>query len=324
MITLARQMMRSGLGSMQEVTRWIESGDVQLNQAAAAPDQPIHSGDKIHLRGLDFLVDTSGERLIIETIALPVADRITRPCRVHCGYHKGLTMYVRNVMDNLCHSAPGFCGEFRHFFHRDDLFYAECQRYAICSLSGHAVQLDRFADIKVSRFVRDPRDLLVSGYFYHLRGAEHWSCFKDVRDQEWQVIGATVPKQITSGQSFCGWLQTVSVEQGLLAEIEFRRQHFASILQWPDQDDRVRLWRYEDIIGNERRTFSELLKFYDLPWRTRRWGARHAERMSASKRGDNKHIRNPVQGQWRDHFTPTVERAFNDAYGEVLEKLGYH
>jgi pyruvate/2-oxoglutarate dehydrogenase complex dihydrolipoamide dehydrogenase (E3) component len=47
------------------------------------------------------------------------------------------------------------------------------------SLSGHALDLDQFEDIKVIRFIRDPRDLIISGYFYHKRGGEDWCDYKN-------------------------------------------------------------------------------------------------------------------------------------------------
>jgi hypothetical protein len=35
------------------------------------------------------------------------------------------------------------------------------------------------------------------------------------------------------------------------------------------------------------------------------------------------HIRNPRPSQWKEHFTPSVERRFHERFGQALEKLGY-
>jgi hypothetical protein len=35
------------------------------------------------------------------------------------------------------------------------------------------------------------------------------------------------------------------------------------------------------------------------------------------------HVRNPASGQWRRHFTPRVQQAFDDRYAGLVKQLGY-
>ncbi len=82
--------------------------------------------------------------------------------------------------------------------------------------------LDRFEDVLVSRFIPDPQDLLISGYFYHKRGAESWYDLVDPEDSDWEVVNGKVPEQIPAGLSFAQYLNRTSIEEGLLAELTFR------------------------------------------------------------------------------------------------------
>ena len=252
----------------------------------------------------------------------PIAGKI----RVHAGLHKCLTNYSKKVYMRLCEQDRSAIKTFKHFHHKLDLFYDECRQFDICSLSGNYIDLDRFDDIRVVRVIRDPRDLIVSGYYYHKRAAEPWCKTVDptVDHPAWKKVRGRVPTNLPSGYSLTGYLNEASLEDGLLAEIDFRKYHYQSMMEWPEQDPRVNLFRYEDILGKEAWTYWKILSFFGLPFRTRYLGSRLAKRLSAkNKRSEVKHIRDPNSGQWRKHFTPELTRIFNDRYGDILDRYGY-
>lgn len=245
--------------------------------------------------------------------------------RIHCSYHKCLTSYFSNVLGRLCERSPWLRDGYRHYRSRVDLFEVESAEYRVVSVNNHALDFSKLdANTRVTRFIRDPRDLVVSGYFYHKRGAEPWCDIVDPSTEDWRGVNGHVPKALPAGESFSSWLSSIDLESGLLAELEFRRHHFESMLEWPDNDERVRLFYYEDILGHERETFAQIFGHYGLNVFDRFLGRRIAGRLALSdnRRGGG-HVRNPRPGQWRDHFTPLVERTFNDFYAEVLEKYGF-
>ena len=62
--------------------------------------------------------------------------------------------------------------KYHHFAAIEGVFYNTYHRYELSSTNGFAVEVERLtSDFRISRFVRDPRDLVVSGYHYHKRGA---------------------------------------------------------------------------------------------------------------------------------------------------------
>ena len=325
--TIGQLLEHSGLVYDVELRRPGGRERFLLNGAPIRRDAPLpHPGDVVTIRGFGYRVVAGGGhgRLQLEALEEEEPRSIGGPVRAHCGYHKALTMYSRRVYERACRPLrlPG--KPFRHFFHRADAFYRECERHGVASVSGHALDLDRFADVRVVRFVRDPRDLVVSGYFYHRRGAEHWTNLIGPTDLDWMMVGGAVPGAVPADTTFAQWLNSVPLEEGLLSELDFRSRHFASMAAWPVDDERVLTFRYEEIVGNEVATFRSALAHLQIP-RLGRWaGLRRARRTRASRRaGKSEHIRNPASGQWRTYFTPRVRDRFNERYGSLLEGLGY-
>jgi hypothetical protein len=248
--------------------------------------------------------------------------------RVHCSYHKCLTVYFEKVLKRMVQTPFALAGGYRHFDSRLDAFYRDCGDYAVASINNHVLDLDRFENIRVTRFVRDPRDLIVSGYFFHKRSTESWCDVVDPTDEDWKVVGGVVPEVLGrrgGRESFREYLNDVSLEEGLLAELDFRRGHFESMRAWPKGDRRVEVFRYEDVLGREGEIFDRIFRFYELPFVARRIGLHYAHRFRATGRTSlsSDHIRDPRIGQWREVFTQAVTRRFDDEYGDLIERLGY-
>lgn len=243
--------------------------------------------------------------------------------RIHASFHKCLTMYYLNVMKGV-YNRFRIKKRYRHFESLEGMFYNMQKNYRVISTNNFAIDLNRLEDdFRITRFIRDPRDLIVSGYFYHKRGAEPWFRQKNPTLKYWSPINANVPLNMPSGISYAEYLQQLPKEDGLLAEIEWRQFHLESLRQW-FEDDRIKIFRYENIISNSEAVFDAIFQFYELSIFERKFGVFLAGRYSLkNKASKSKHIRNPQPGQWREHFTPKVETYFNNQYGDILELLSY-
>jgi hypothetical protein len=245
------------------------------------------------------------------------------PVLVHCSYHKCLTVFFRRTMT----ASLSFFGGYRHFNSDVAAFHAARSQFRVSSVNNSAVDLAALGDYRVSRFVRDPRDLLVSGYFYHRRGAEAWCRDIDPDPEEWiDKRNRPVPSALRKGESLAMALQRLDQEEGLLAEMELRSRHFDSMRDWPEADPHIKVWRYEDILGNESRVMGEVASHYGMPWPLRARIQRNAVRFDArhAVAEKNKHVRNPTSGQWRAVLTPRVEAAFMERWADILPRYGYH
>lgn len=242
--------------------------------------------------------------------------------RIHATLHKCLTMYYIRVMEGAL-NRPWRTTRFEHVESIQGLFYNRLHERRVISCSGFAVDIDRLDDdFRIVRFVRDPRDLIVSGYFYHRRGAEPWFRFRGPTDAYWSAINGRVPQGMPNDVSYAEYLESLSIEDGLLAEIAFRSAHLESLRDWPE-DDRIRLYRYESILGNERAVFDDIADFYELKRGEKARVTRLAHRYRSARRTNDPHIRDPRPGQWQAHFTPRVMDHFDREFGDLIPLLGY-
>ena len=174
------------------------------------------------------------------------------------------------------------------------------------------------------RCIRDPRDLIISGYFYHKRAGEEWCNYINPCNEDWEIVNGNVPTGIPQDKSYTEYLNLVSMEEGFAAEMEFRKLHFESMMLWPDNDERIKLFKYEDIIGKEIKTIREIMKFYDMPALPSFAGSFYAARYSAAlNMGRIQHIRDASNQQWRKYFTPALQKIFISKYKELLIKYDY-
>lgn len=322
---LHRLLARSGIGLPAEIVNNLARGRIILNGQVAAAGSRACAGDTILIGRLEYRIVASRNSGHLRVLPerendAPIAGRHL----VQCGYHKCLTMYYRKVMSKTTRSPLTSAGNFTHFFHRLDEFYRRCADFPVASISGHAIDLDRFDEVRVTRFMRDPRDLLVSGYYYHLRSAESWCDLVEPEDSDWQVVNGKVPAALPAGLSFAQYLKQATLQQGLLAELDFRQYHFDSMLQWPQQDPRVMLVRYEDLVNNEAETYDRMFEFYGFNRMARFVGRHYARRYRAARRqARSRHIRNSSAGQWRQLFSSELTQEFYRRYRDLLERYNY-
>lgn len=247
---------------------------------------------------------------------------------IHCSYHKCLTVLYGRVMTGVFNRCLVWSPGYRHYNSHAADFYDGFHAHRVASINNRALDLERLGDyspeFRISRFLRDPRDLVVSGYFYHRRGAEDWTTIQAPTADDWYFANGQVPEGLhKAGTSFAEYLQAIPEEEGLLAELEFRALHFESMAQWPTEHPKIATYRYEDIVGAEAAVFRELFAFYGFSPLERGLGNWFVKRYSLGRRRADPHVRNPASGQWRKHFTPRVRQAFNARHAGLLEQLGY-
>jgi hypothetical protein len=179
------------------------------------------------------------------------------------------------------------------------------------------------SNLRISRFIRDPRDLVISGYFYHKRGAEDWCNIINPKEEDWKIVNGHIPDNMPKDESYASFLNKISIEEGIKAEIDFREYHFNSMLRWGDKDNVLTI-KYEDFLNNEKFTMDKIYRFYELPIIERKIGTFLAERYSAKKmKGKIEHIRNPKFSQWKTYFSKELINYFNNKYQALLDKYNY-
>ncbi len=169
-----------------------------------------------------------------------------------------------------------------------------------------------------THIIRDPRDLLISAYFYHLRTDEEW-CAKP------NPAHISRPADVSYQQH----LRNLDQEQGLIYELNHVAGKMTALMgQWDYHNKKMFELRFEDVIGNERDTFRQVFKWYGFTGDKLEQAVEIGESLALNKVSESdkkfQHARPGSRiGQWEDFFTPKIKEDFKRRFGEVLIKLGY-
>lgn len=250
----------------------------------------------------------SGRRSIRRLVRSPFPPGTARLLVVHACHHKAGTVWFRNILLDI---ADQYGLRFDHADHRGtprprtDLF-----------LQDHSkVDRDALPPFRGSHVVRDPRDIVVSAYHYHLWTEEPW---------------AHVPKEIFGGRSYQEELKRLPPDEGLLLEIEHTGFTIEDMRAWDYDDPRFLEVRFEELLADEMPTFEQIF---------RHWGFSDdavAESLAAAERhtfikaksresGDGpSHLRKGGgRGEWRELFDDRHHARIQDLCGDLLVRMGY-
>ena len=173
------------------------------------------------------------------------------------------------------------------------------------------------ASFRATHIIRDPRDVVVSGYNYHL-----WT------DEEW----AHSPRVEYDGRSYQEFLNSLPRDEGLAAEIRFGSSAtypcFADA-KW--DDPRVLTVRYEDLIADEAAWFATIFRHYGFHEAAVEACVAIAENHTFSRKtgrqlgqlAGGSHLRSGAAGQWRTELSKQHTELFEELNPGLLAALGY-
>ena len=244
---------------------------------------------------------SSAVRLVRRTMRSPYADA-QRTLIVHCSHHKAGSVWFNRVLRVVArtYGIRAFLGEQRDLPRDAELFVQNHGRIDRATLPA----------FRGSHLIRDPRDVVVSGYFYHCKTTETW---------------AHIPNERYGGRSYQDHLLSLDKDAGLLAEIErCATSDMREMVNWNYQDDRFLEMRYEALIADERTGFRRLFEHYGFkPVAVNRCIDIALSFNIERARATTKHVRSGVPGEWRNHFGASHKEAFKRLFGDAALRLGY-
>lgn len=250
---------------------------------------------------------------------------------LHVTYHKCLSLYYRRIMQVLTAEFPFVWENYLGDSARFNRAAVQGTGKRILSLTDRDdILWDELPPYRGSHFIRDPRDLVVSGYKYHLWAKEEW-CRADTFPWRHYVIRPFFdlvepdPAKYPANISYQSYLQSLDPERGMILEMIFRRGAFEQMARWNYQNPNVLELRYEQVVGNESESFRQLFEHYRFNRRLRERGVQVADelRLANLKKGDNNHVRDGQLKQWQTGMPLRVQDVFKKAHGQALIQLGY-
>lgn len=268
------------------------------------------------------------------------------------GHHKCATTWLRGILSE----ASRLTGRSMATFDNPGQFNGDLAGHlkehpldVIAYTNANIQEVQKLPSMKGVHLIRDPRDIIVSGYFSHMKShpTDGWPELVGHREH----------------------LKSVNKEEGLHAEIEFSGPTIDLLQTWDYEQANVLELRYEDVVSDpykwllragihldlvdERdlsvqddirallnRAFTVLQKLsrhrlrlqstaHSVPAPTF-LGIAYKHRFERNSKGrkqgqedTSSHYRKGVAGDWKEHFSPEVTAHFEERFPNLLEKLAY-
>lgn len=157
--------------------------------------------------------------------------------------------------------------------------------------------------------IRDPRDMVISGYNYHL-----------ISDEKW----LHEPQQKYSGMSYAQHLKSLDREEGIKCEAErFFSSAWQKMIQWDYENPNMFEVHYEDFINAPHQTLVELMHFLKFKENIISKACRFLESQSLERQSKSKHVLSGKPKTWEKYVSENNKILFKDMFSDGLIKMGY-
>lgn len=233
------------------------------------------------------------------------------PYKVLVGtHHKTGTVWLKVIFEAICNAyslrfvvgSPGEAaeleapGSFDVFFHPHSRFDFDKLELPIRGL----------------HIVRDPRDIILSGCFYHQKSSESW---------------LHTPREYLGGRTYQEAINSRgTLEDKILFEMENAgRATIDELIRWDYTRPSFYEVKYEDLVLDaDLVLFHNIFSFLGFPGSFLPGVLAIAYRSSIfSGQVSSGHVRSAEAGQWRRYFTRSHNERFLELFGDILIRLGY-
>lgn len=193
-----------------------------------------------------------------------------------------------------------------------------------------------------AHFIRDPRDVIVSGYLYHQRCSEDW-CINESPDATEPILFPNLPwsqqhRPEAWKAAYVKSLNKTSYQQNLLSRdqdegILFEMHNYGgwtidSMLAWDYANPHVMEVKFEALMGEFDATFKSMFEFFGFSESQIDKGLRIARKEDLGRKSDrqlraNTHISSRQTTKWQRYFKSSHKEAFEKRFKGALVKLGY-
>jgi len=221
-------------------------------------------------------------------------------------HHKTGTVWMGSIFRKICHEFGliFYAGEQKQLPKDFNVFLQNHSRFVTEQLS---------IEYKGLHMIRDPRDRIISGCFYHQRSNEEWL------HTEREIFGGlTYQEKINSYESLDDKIIFEMENSGL--------RGIQEMLDWNYKNPAFFEVKYEDLISDENLIiFHDIFTFLGFPGEAIPQILRIAYDNSLFSGNLRKsvHVRSGRTRQWEKYFKPIHKDRFLGLFGDALIRLGY-
>ena len=221
-------------------------------------------------------------------------------------HHKTGTVWMKNIFNQSCSKLKlkFFNGQSDEVPLDFNVFFQEHSKFNFEKID---------AEYKGLHIIRDPRDIIISGCFYHQKSHEKW-----LHVPQDELGGLTYQEKINSYDS---------LDEKILFEMENSSAYTIKLIDnWNYSNPAFIEIKYEDLIVDvDLFLFHKIFTFLGFSGEVIPELLRIAYDNSIFSGNLRKsvHVRSAQQKQWEKYFTPQHKAKFLELYGGVLIKLGY-
>lgn len=169
------------------------------------------------------------------------------PLLTYFGHHKAASTWAVSIIKQVCQDVglKHIRVESEKVFDFDLKKFIQHEKPDFLSYTNaefkHIKELENFKGFHI---IRDPRDILVSAYFSHLYShpTERWTKLVEHRDK----------------------LNNLSKDEGLLLEMEFRKNQFEAMYNWDYSLPNIYEIKMEDLVINPYKKFIDIFEFLGI------------------------------------------------------------
>ena len=206
----------------------------------------------------------------------------------------------------------------------------------------HGTTTDAFLDSgrRGVRIIRDPRDVIVSGFLYHQRCSELWCINSDFSKPGYHHPQIPLPlahMDLETREAFVSSLEGVSYQErirgleqddGLIFEMDgFARITIDEMVGWKERENVLTI-KMEDMVADFDGSFEKLFRWIGIPEPSIPTCLEIARghdmnRMREDQIASNPHISTGKLRKWEEYFSTKVKAAYEERFEGAHLKLGY-
>ena len=226
---------------------------------------------------------------------------------IHCCYHKVATVFFMKIFKKIVKELN---------WNFQVSFWGQLTTETNILLQHNSeIDFSNLPPYVGSHIIRDPRDMIISGYLYHLWSTEKW---------------LHLPKPKYNNLSYQELLKSLPQEEGISMEIKRCKKAIKNMMNWDYSNPNIMEIKLEDL-KDEKGIFTRIFQKYGFNKEQLETGLAIVEKLSfeklaGRKRGEEdktSHFRKGVSGDWKNYFTSEHKELFHEMYPGVLMKLGY-